>query len=255
MSLSPLSSISKEVLSWQSLKFDTQILRTAAAFLSENSDSVVYLDTGHTGGVALSESRWNQWVQENPYLPRTIKSGYLPAAGGFFSTELTLANSFRLGFLEIPCAIIEKNVFKWPKLEAVLGIEALKHFDIVFDLINGKIYLKGRPYSLENFRYNRLGAIFLPLSLESDRLVGHVLRNTPAYRAGLRSGDILKKVDNIDMTRWRTDPEIWKKDFWEAKPGTKYIIEVERNQKEFSVPVILEEILTIPICNKKRKMD
>ncbi len=250
MSLSLTPSIPKEVLSWQSLKLDTQIL-TAAAFLSENSDGLLYLDTGHTGGIALSESRWNKWVQKNPLLPKTIKSGYLPAAGGIFSTELTLVKSFQLGFLEIPCVMIEKNVFKWPRLEALLGIEALKHFDIVFDLIKGKIYLKERPYSSENFRYNRLGATFLPSYLESDRLVARVFINTPAYRAGLRSGDILKKVDNIDMTRWRSDPEIWKKDFWEATPGTKYIIQVERGQERISFPVTLEEILDIPVCGKK----
>jgi len=252
MSLSLMSSIPKEILSWQSLKLDTQS-PMAAALIFENSDSLVYLDTGHLGGIALNETHWNKWVQENSHLPRTLKSGYLPAAGGIFSTEITWVKSFKLGFLEIPCVIIEKNVFKWPRLEAVLGIEALKHFDIVFDLINGKIYLKERPYSLENFRYNRLGATFLPSSLESDRLVGHVLKNTPAYRAGLRSGDILKKVDNIDMTRWRSDPEIWKREFWEAKPGTKYIIEVERNQKKILFPVTLEEILSIPICGKDVK--
>jgi hypothetical protein len=250
MSLSIMSSIPKEIFSWKTLKLDTQS-PTAAAFLSENSDGLVYLDTGHTGGIALSESRWNNLVQENPHLPRTIKSGYLPAAGGIFSTELTLVNSFRLGFFEIPCVMIEKNVFRWPRLEAVLGIEALKHFDIVFELINAKIHLKERAYSLENFRYNRLGATFLPSSLESDRLVARVLINTPAHRAGLRSGDILKKVDNIDMTRWRSDPEIWKKDFWEGRPGTKYIIEVERGQERISFPVSLEEILAIPGCAKK----
>jgi hypothetical protein len=250
MTLSSMSSIPKEILSWQSLKLDTQS-PTAAAFLSEDSDGLVYLDTGHTGGVALSESRWNKWVQENPHLPRTIKSGYLPAAGGFFSTELTLVNSFKLGFLEIPWVMIEKNVFKWPRFEALFGIEALKHFDIVFDLIKGKIYLKERPYSLENFRYNRLGATFLPLSLESDRLVARVHINSPAHRAGLRSGDILKKVDNIDMTRWKSDPEIWKRDFWEARAGTKYMIEVERDREKLSFPVTLEDILPIPVCGKK----
>jgi hypothetical protein len=119
MSLSIMSSIPKEIFSWKTLKLDTQS-STAAAFLSENSGGLVYLDTGHTGGIALSESRWKNLVQENPHLPRTIKSGYLPAAGGIFSTQLTLVNSFRLGFFEIPCVMIEKNVFRWPRLEAVL---------------------------------------------------------------------------------------------------------------------------------------
>jgi hypothetical protein len=246
MSLSLMPSIPEEIFSWQPLKLDTQG-PLAAALLFENSDGLVFLDTGHPGGIALSESRWNKWVQENSHLPRTLKSGYLPAAGGIFFTELSWANSFKLGPLEFPCVVIEKNVIKWPKLEAVLGIEALKHFEIVFDRISNRIYLKKRPYSSEKFPHNRLGATFLPSSLESDSLVGYVLKNSPAYKAGLRSGDILLKIDDTDMTHWKTDPTIWKREFWEAKPGTKYIIEVERNTRKHKFTVTLEEILNIPI--------
>ena len=249
MSLSIMPSIPKEILSWQSLKLAAQI-PVAAALFFENSDGLVYLDTGHSGGIALSEPRWNKWVQENSHLPWTLKSGYLPAAGGFFLTELSWANSFKLGPLEIPCVVIEKNVIKWPKLEAVLGIEALKHFEIVFDLTNNRIYLENRPYSSEKFPHNRLGATFLPSSLESESLVGYVLKNSPAYKAGLRSGDILLKIDNIDMTHWKTDPTIWKREFWEAKPGTKYIIEVDRKKRKHKFSVTLEEILNIPICKE-----
>ena len=146
MSLSIMPSIPKEILSWESLKLDTQV-PVAAALLNENSDGLVYLDTGHSGGMALSESRWNKWVQEHSHIPRTLKSGYLPAAGGIFSADLTLVNRFKLGFLKISCAIIEKNVFNWPKLEAVLGIKALKHFEIIFELINGKIKKKTTLHS------------------------------------------------------------------------------------------------------------
>lgn len=249
MSISSLPSIPEEIFSWQSLKVYTQV-PVAAALLFENSDGLAYLDTGHSGGIAISESRWNKWVQENSHFPRTLKSGYLPGAGGFFFTEVSWANSFTLGPLEFPCVVIEKNVIKWPKLEAVLGIEALKHFEIVFDRMNNRIYLKKRPYSSEKYPHNRLGATFLPSSLESDSLVGYVLKNSPAYRAGLRSGDILLKIDDTDMTHWKTDPTIWKKEFWEAKPGTKYIIEVDRNARKHKFTVTLEEILNIPICEE-----
>jgi hypothetical protein len=105
MSLSLMSSIPKQILSWQSLKLDTQI-PMAAAMLFENSGGLLYLETGHLGGIALSESHWNKWVQENSHMPRTLKSGCLLAVGGIFSAELTWVNSFELGFLEISCVII-----------------------------------------------------------------------------------------------------------------------------------------------------
>jgi hypothetical protein len=245
MSLSVMPSVPKETWSWQVLKLDRRV-PIAAAFLHENTEGLLYLDTGNPGGIVLAEPPWNQWVQEKPDLPMALKAGYLPAAGGFFLTELRWSDRFRLGPLTIPRVMVEKNVYKWPRLEAVLGLEALKNFEIVLDLKESRIYLKGRPYARVNFRYNRLGATFLPVSLESNRLVGHVLKNSPAYKAGLRTGDILLKVDNIDMTQWKTDPTIWKREFWEAEPGTQYALEIERNDRKHVFTVVLEEIFNIP---------
>ena len=245
MSLSILPSLPEETGSWKVLKLDRQA-PTAAAFLPEHGEGLVYLDTGHPDGIALSQPRWDQWNEEKPDLPMTLKSGYLPAAGGIFVTELRWSDEYKLGPLTIPHVMVEKNVYKWPRVEAILGLEALKHFEILLDLEESKVYMKERPYSRVEFRYNRLGATFLPASLESERLVGHVLKNSPAYKAGLRSGDVLLRVDNIDMTRWKTDPNIWKRKFWEAASGTKYSLEIERSNRKQVIPVVLEEILNIP---------
>jgi hypothetical protein len=245
MSLSTIASVPKETLSWKVLRIDNQA-PIAAVFFREDREGIIYLDTGNPGGIALSKSRWSKWIKEEPDLPTTLRSGYLPAAGGIFVTELRWSNNFRLGPLTIPRVMVEKNVFRWPKLEAVLGLEALKHFEIVFDLKENRIYMKERPYSRVNFEYNRLGATFPPASLKSNRLVGHVLKDGPAYKAGLRSGDILLKVDSIDMTQWMTDPTILKKDFWAAVAGTRYKLQIERNGRRQIITVVLVDILDIP---------
>ncbi len=242
LSLSRIYSAPKETLLWKAFNIDSKIL-IAAAFIQGDEGGRTYLDTGSNGGISLPEPRWRRWLKEEPCLPATLTSGYNPAAGGVFATELRWSNSFQFGPLAISRVMIEKNVFQWPELETVFGLEALKHFDVVLDLIKNKLYMKERPYSRTNYEYNRLGATFPPESLESSELVGQVLKAGPAYRAGLRSGDILLMVDDIDMTQWKPNPSIMKKDFWSAPAGTQYKLQIERNGRKKIFTVILEDIL------------
>ena len=240
-SLEALSAVPQEVLSWQVLNIDDR-MPVAAVLAEEEKGGLIYLDTGSPDGVALSNARWEKWTSGASDMPETLSSGYMPAAEGLFVTEVRWAEEIRVGALRVDQVLVERSVYKWPRLEAVLGLEALKHFDMGMDLRAGRVYVKQRPYFGEEAKYNRLGAAFVPVSVDSEKLVGHVLKESPAYRAGLRSGDILLKVDRIDMTQWRTDPAILKKEFWFAPAGTHYTLEILRDGKEHIIPVVLEEI-------------
>lgn len=246
MSLSLLDSLPEETSSWQVFKLDRHE-RIAACFLDENEKGLVYFDTGNPEGIWLSGPRWNQWVRENQYVPMTLTSGYMPAAGGIFWTEQSWSDRFRFGPLTIPSVMVLKSPIKiWPRLEAVLGLEALKHFEVVLDLKENRIFMKGRLYTPSKIQYNRLGAAFFPASMKSEKTMAQVLEKSPAYKAGLRSGDILLKVDDVDMARWNTDDSIAKRGFSRGAPGTKHTLEIERDGKKHVIRVELEEILKIP---------
>ena len=77
----------------------------------------------------------------------------------------------------------------------------------------------------------------MPGGVNKNDLVAHVVKNSPADKAGLRDGDILVKIDQLDVTVWRTQPEILPLcRFWEQAPGTKLRLALRRNE----VPVVAE---------------
>jgi S1-C subfamily serine protease len=158
-----------------------------------------------------------------------------------------------LGILVIPGTTVSQAAHKWPRIEAVIGLEALSHFEVILDLMENRIYLKRRDGEHLEPEYNRLGATFVPESMDSAELVAKVLTNGPGYRCGIRNGDILLRVDGVDMTKWRTDPGIWKRRFWYAEPGTQYNLELKRNGKRLDLQVTLEDIFPVGRGKKKHK--
>lgn len=181
----------------------------------------------------------------------TLSAGWSPALGGMSVVRQSWSDRLNLGSLVIPSTTVSQAVHKWPRLEAVIGLKALSHFEVIFDLRESRIYLKTRDGDHIEPDYNRLGATFVPKSLDSVKLSAQVLVNSPAYRCGIRNGDILLRVDDVDMTKWRDDPSIWKKRFWHADPGTQYNLELKRNGKRIELQVTLEEIF--PVGHNKKK--
>jgi len=63
--------------------------------------------------------------------------------------------------------------------------------------------------------------------------------------AGIRNEDTLLSVDNLDVTKWRTNPQILPLSrFWEQSAGTKLKLSLERNGEQFDTMVILKDIFS-----------
>ena len=77
--------------------------------------------------------------------------------------------------------------------DAKMGLFALMHFDVIIDWKNGSLYLRPNRHIPQRSRYNRIGAVFVPVDGDANNLVGHVANLGPAYEAGIRDGDILLK--------------------------------------------------------------
>jgi len=79
--------------------------------------------------------------------------------------------------------------------------------------------------------------------LTPSSLVGHVVKSGPAYAAGIRDGDILLRINNVDATKWRTDPGVMPLSrFWDQPAGAELNLELMRGGKKIGVSVTLQEI-------------
>jgi hypothetical protein len=245
-----LQSVPEQASGWMRINIAKDVPILAFSY-GKKDEGLIFIDTGDSGGVSLSAARWKQWLREHPDAPMTLYAAWSPAVGGISVVRQSWSDQLELGALTIPGATVNRAAHKWPRLGAVVGLEALSHFEVVLDLKESRMYLKMRDGGYIESEYNRLGATFAPESLDSEELVARVLEDSPGYRFGIRNGDILLRVDDVDMTKWREYPDIWKRSFWTAKPGTQYNLELRRNGKRIELQVTLEEIF--PIGRNKEK--
>jgi S1-C subfamily serine protease len=129
--------------------------------------------------------------------------------------------------------------------EGTLGLAALKRLDVIIDGKEGVAYLRPKTNSPPAYDHNRLAAVFTPPDMKADGLIAHVLDGGPAYEAGIRSGDILLKGGELDVTKWRTDPAVMPlSQFWMRAPGSKLELTLKRGNDTFKKTVVLRQILS-----------
>jgi hypothetical protein len=80
--------------------------------------------------------------------------------------------------------------------------------DYIIDGPNNNLYMKPNNVRTSQYAYNRLGAVFVPDDISAEYLYAHVVEGSPAYIAGLRNRDILTRVNELDVTKWKTDPRV-----------------------------------------------
>ncbi|UCE49766.1 MAG: aspartyl protease family protein [Phycisphaerales bacterium] len=210
----------------------------------------VLIDTGSYAGVKLSPELWRQSVDsDNKKL--TLSASFYLGKGVVVAEETWVQRLVLEGiiFREVPVSKgveAAKHIDVNGGLDAILGLHALSCFSWILDGSTSHVYLKPNNVMRipEKYSYNRLGAVFVHRDIEtSDALVGHVVKSGPAYVAGIRDGDILLKINNVDATKWRTDPSVMPLSrFGDQPAGTELNLELMRRSKKIEVSVTLEEI-------------
>jgi hypothetical protein len=214
----------------------------------DNNQGVLSVDTGSSCGVALGPERWRAWKAAHTNQPTTLLAGYMPGAGTVvmeegWAKELTFGPLVLTDVPVMPANLAEQAMGS-TGFQASLGLAALKRLDLVIAGDLGIAYVRPKSTPPPPYEHNRLGAVFAPLDIQRGDLVARVIDGSPAHEAGIRGGDVLLKVGDLDVTQWRTDPTILPLSrFWERPPGTKLDFTLKRGTETFKTTAVLRQIL------------
>lgn len=205
------------------------------------------VDTGGVHGISLDAREWRQWTATHPNRPRTLEAHYMPGAG-LRVQELTWTDEISIGPLTITDVVLREATLAEtavaPAHRATLGLMAVRRLDLIVDGKNDVAYVRPKAAPAPPPQHNRLGAVFVPADLEKENeLVGIVLNDSPAREAGIRDGDLLLRVGDVDVTRWRSDPAARPGRFFERPAGTKLELTLRRGEHEFRVVVVLRDLI------------
>jgi C-terminal processing protease CtpA/Prc len=115
---------------------------------------------------------------------------------------------------------------------------------MVVDGRQGIVYIRSKTTPPLPYWHNRLGAVFVPRDSQNDDLVAHVVDGDPAYEAEIRNDDVLLKIGELDVTKWRTDPNVLPLSrFWNSPAGTKLELTLKRGDRIFKAAAVLRNIL------------
>jgi hypothetical protein len=209
----------------------------------------VLVDTGFDRGVKLFPDQWRAWTADHPKQPMTLNAYYTPYVGLVVARE-SWARKLAIGSLvltDVPVMGADKAdlAIGSTNTRATLGLAALKRLDFIINGKAGVAWISPKSTAPAPYEHNRLGAVFAPVNLQSEDLIAHVVEGSPAWTAGIRNGDMLTRIDDLDVTKWRTDPAVLPLGrFWTRPAGTKLQLTLKRGTQEFKAQVVLRQILS-----------
>ncbi len=206
------------------------------------------IDTGFPGGVMLSPQRWQLWRTERAGQPATVENGWTPGED-LVNCEMLRARRIVLGAFILADVPVSEATPKFDTAfqhsDAIVGLYALRQMKLIIDARNGVLYTCPIAHPSGQYAYNRLGADFMPKDPDKgEDFAAFVIPGSPAYRAGIRNGDLLLKIGKYDLaTLWRHPRHLGgKPGFFQGDAGTKLKLTLKRNNQEYETTVMLHEV-------------
>lgn len=249
--LAAFTNDTKSLEGWVQCPIETNSDLTLQLPDGNHSKQIITLDSGSIYGVKLNPQRWQQWKAAHTNQPITLEAYFTPGAGLVVAEE-SWADQISVGPLTltgVPVMQADSSdiaLHSAPGLEyvATLSLAAMKRLDIIIDGNRETACLRPSKTPPVSYEHNRLGAVFVPANLQGNDLIAHVIHGSPAFEAGIRDGDVLLKIDDLDCSRWRTDPAVLPLSrFFNRPAGTQLQLTLKRAGQILKMAAVLRNIL------------
>jgi hypothetical protein len=234
---------------WQHWRLDRE---TSQLFFVVTKDAKplgrVFVDTGAICGLRLAPPLWRAWREKNPDAGVTLEP-FRYMVGDVMIHELAWADRYRLGDLTlhhvdigpIPDAKQDTVIDAAGKpYIATIGIRAFRRLRVIVSTQSNQVLTQSvSPIPA----HNRLGAVFMPRGDDDATLIARVLKDSPAEKAGLKSGDVLLAINDVDFSTPDEDSEKRPEPFYSLPVGTELTVQVQREGTTHEFLVKLENLL------------
>lgn len=192
----------------------------------------IIIDTGAPHAVYISKKRWNAIKQAYPDAFVSVYTGYSPAAGGFYAHECMLVSSFQIGALELKNILLcesfaNPDVMGIPHdIDIILGFGALAARQFWLDGPGNVLYFSSVSHKTPTPEtFNLMGGTFIQDRNGNGPLKAYVAEWSPAWEAGLRTGDVLISING------RKNPYSDLVEYVTTQRGAKANVMVQRKNK------------------------
>ncbi len=238
-----LAELPKDIQEWQVV----EIRATREDLVLDTPAGGILIDTGDDSGVRLASNQWQSWKSSHANEARTMEA-YSTLLKPINVSEVYWADTLELGSLLFNHVTVGKSLHASdvgiPDYLATIGLDALRQLVIILDGPSSRCYIRRERYAVPVSDHNRLGAVFTPEIITNEALIASVAAHSPAEEAGIMNGDQLIKIEDLDVTSWRTQPGILPLHrFWSQPSGTPIKLSLKRGDESFETTVILRDIL------------
>lgn len=188
----------------------------------------------------MQENKWKAYLKNLAWVVAAISILFTTVVGGF-----AIANLENVGRLLRVVYLIENDY-----------LDEVPVSTLIDGATEGIVNSLGDPYSKymdaeENREFTqqiegRFGGVGIILSLKdpSKLVVLRPIKDTPAARAGLQTGDVIVKIDDVDATTIDSDKAV---SLMRGEPGTQVTLVVYRESEGKNITVSLtREQISVP---------